>query len=199
MEVLPLCNQGDEWAGLQLPQGVSDAIMSLCFLFCCLLMWALFSPWWDSWPWATPGSSKSGTRMKGAEQWLVQLRSHAHHWIHHYGQKKVALLLVYLMWPWEPQRLSKEHTWLTGSLHQEVVLPKERKNSNQFRERSCGDPKIPIRCQPQNPASIVWLSLLSDMPSNSGSSFLSQRQWFRKEKAGEWLILCRSRSWHNAD
>lgn len=114
MEFLPLHNQGDEWAGLQLPQWVSDAITSLCFLFCCLLVWALFSLWWDRWPWATPGSSKSGTRMKGAEQWLVQLRSHAHQWIDHDGQKKVALLLVYLMWPWEPQRLSKEHTWLVA-------------------------------------------------------------------------------------
>lgn len=49
---------------------------------------------------------------------------------------------------------------MTGSLHQGVLLPKERKDSNQLREGSPGDPQIPIRCQLQNPACCLIIAAL---------------------------------------
>lgn len=102
-------------------------------------------------PPGAPGSSKSVIQMKEAEQWLVQLRSHAHHWINHYDQKKLVLLLVHLMISGNPRDQSKEHDW---SPTPRGGPPKEGRKLS-VEGGCCGDPKIPLRCQLQNPASIV--------------------------------------------
>lgn len=124
-------------------RGLKCYYVSLLPVLLFLLVWALFSLWW--------GACHQELQVHSNKRHWFNYKVNAHHWINHYDQKKLVLLLVHLIWTGNPRDQSKECEW---SPTPRGGSPKEGRKLS-VEGVCCGHPKIPLGCQLQNPASIV--------------------------------------------